>query len=372
MLVRISHPEFGPQKTWLASNVAANAITSTVENTQGFATDTFVVFGSPGAERAEIVRLTGVTAPSTLAHSPGPVFAHSANEFITQTRFDKIEVYRATTEAGSYSLVATIDIDIDWYETVYEDVNGDTTSWYKIRYKNSIDDEVSEYSNAVQGSGYTEESLYSMQEEAMEEFGDKEGRVITRHQWRRIARAGTRILARALVQLASPVLTTKATTSWTTGDDVTTLPDRFLKFRVVRVQYSGGEAKRARPINEEDVDPNATYSTSNPYFFRRGSSWGILPDQTATITRWQDVFPEVMTDVTDEHGLPYGARDAIVAYMLYRAWIRKDKDRARLYQGEFSGLSREYVQQVAEGFQGFESSTLRVDVEGLSDDDEYY
>jgi len=372
MLIFIPHPKPDTAKTTLIANVLAAASASKVQNTAGFLDNMFTVFGTAGTERAEIVKLSGITAPDTISHATGPIFPHAAGESVTKIRYDKIEIYRDPDPDGTYTLITTIDIDIDEKQTIYDDLSGTRDDWYKFRYKNSETDNVSEFSMPLEGVGYSEDALYSIVEEAAEEYGDPDSRVVSKRQWRQLARTGVRMVARALGQLNMPVLTEKDTVVWSPGTEVIPLPERFMKFRVIRVQYTGQSAIRARRINEQNIEPQAPYTRVAPRFFRRGINWGIIPDEQANVVYWADIFPRPMTDATNEHGLPYGARDVIVAYMLFRAWIKKDRDRSRMYQSDYNNMLNEYVQQVADGFQGYELDTLNIEADGgIIDDEEY-
>jgi len=72
------------------------------------------------------------------------------------TTYDQIEINRATSQGGSYSIIkADLDIDISTASdlsqgyTVYSDTDGDTDKWYKFRYRNGST--YSQYSNEYQG-----------------------------------------------------------------------------------------------------------------------------------------------------------------------------------------------------------------------------
>ena len=63
-----------------------------------------------------------------------------------QDPFDKIEVHRSATSGGSFSVIATIDItQLDYY-----DIDGASTDYYKIRYKNTSASKYSSYSSEMQ------------------------------------------------------------------------------------------------------------------------------------------------------------------------------------------------------------------------------
>jgi len=52
---------------------------------------------------------------------------------------NEVEIYRASSESGTYSLIATIsavDGDGNWV-TEYDDTSGTESSWYKVRFKNT-------------------------------------------------------------------------------------------------------------------------------------------------------------------------------------------------------------------------------------------
>ena len=72
------------------------------------------------------------------------------------TTYSQIEISRADAQGGSYSVIKA-DLDIDTTTasdmsqgyTVYNDATGDTTKWYKFRYRNGLT--YSQYSNEYQG-----------------------------------------------------------------------------------------------------------------------------------------------------------------------------------------------------------------------------
>lgn len=79
--------------------------------------------------------------------------------------YAQIEISRATSEGGSYSVVTTKDIDtttasdLSTGYTSYTDGSGDTTKWYKFRYKTS-GGSYSSYSDEFQGGTTTVDSRF--------------------------------------------------------------------------------------------------------------------------------------------------------------------------------------------------------------------
>ena len=51
-----------------------------------------------------------------------------------ESSWDKIRIYRATSQTGTFTLIATQDIT----NLTYYDADGTSSSWYKIRYYLSL------------------------------------------------------------------------------------------------------------------------------------------------------------------------------------------------------------------------------------------
>jgi len=366
MLVRIDHPALGPAKTRLGADLAAAAASSTVENYDGFAADKYIVFGKPGEELAEIVLLTSVTANVTLGHTTGPVFAHSKREPVSLIKFNQGEVWRATAEGGTYALIATVDLDINELLTIYDDADGSTASWYKTRYKDEKNTEYSPYSDEVQGTGYTEESLRSMTNEVLDDFGDPDAKEITRKKVRRLLRGGVRKTTIEMIKTFPDYRRQQTTEDLVATTYLYDLPTRFLAFNRIDLNFSGtvqtDAVKVERFENESEGEPDTTYNTSAPRIFRRADQWGIRPTPTATGKAWLYYwdYPEVMTEEADEHGLPYGAREALIEYALYRLWLPKDTKKAAIYKSDWRASLGSYIEFVATRWQTQSPQRVRV------------
>ncbi len=358
-LVYIEHPELGPQKTRLSSDVAASASSSTVENNDGFATNDYVVFGKPGEELTEIVKLTSTTGNTTLGHTTGPVFAHSARTPTSQIKYNQVKIYSATSETGTYSLLATIDLDIDEKETIYDDTTGDSSTWYKVKYYNETTTALSDFSSAVQATGYTEQSLYSMQSEILEDFGDPHADEIGRNRLRSYLRAGVRRLTLDLIKTYPTFRRNYTTQSLTADDEEYDYPTRFLGFYMIWVNFSGSTKANAYKIekfeSEEALDePSLTFNEGDPRIFLRDTSYIIkpTPDTTGgTAFLWYWDYPTAMTDPVDTHGLPHGAREPLIAYTLYRLWLTRGEAQTETsdrYRQEWRDSKDEWMEFVGQ------------------------
>ncbi|MFA5036125.1 MAG: hypothetical protein WC479_03020 [Candidatus Izemoplasmatales bacterium] len=340
MIIKISHPELDLNITRLSADVAVSATSATVENNEDLTTNDYVVWGRYGEEKSEIVLLTSVTGNTTIGHTTGPVFAHAANTQVSKIPYNQIQIYRSTSETGTYTLIATTDITPDEVETTYNDTDGTTSSWYKTRFYNVAGTTYSDYSDVLEGTGYEEDSLRSITDEVLEDFGDENSDEINRSMVARVARAAVRKITVALIRVKPDYRQQYTTQDLTSGTATYSLPTRFLTFLRVDLNLTGTsatEAYKATFESERHGEPDTSYYTNNPRVFFRDGVWGIRPTPAASgrAFLWYWDYPAEMTDDTDTHGLPYGARDLIVSYCLYRLWASKDIDKSNVYKAEF-------------------------------------
>lgn len=357
--ISIQHPDLGPEKTYLSTDVSASDTLSLVENNNGFATNDIILFGELGEEKSELVTVTGVTGNSQIDHSTGPVFAHSARTPIYEIDYNQAEVYSASSEGGSYSLVATVSLDVDEPYTVYNDTAGDQNTWYKVRYKNSVTTTYSDYTDEVQGSGYTDTSLNTLINATLEDYGDEFSDELSRSQVRNYLNAAVKHVVRKLIKTYPDYRTNYTTQTLTSGTATYNLPTRFLAFKRVDVNYTGSAATgahKAKFESELEGQPNTVYQTVDPRVFIRGTQFGLRPTPTSssgTAFIWYWDYPAAMTNEADEHGLPYGVEECLVFYALYRAWLTKNQDRADRYKGIFDDYVEEYIEFVGQQRQMF-------------------
>lgn len=362
--LRIFHPELGGQFTRLASDVAAAATSSTVENNNGFAANDLAVWGALGEEKSEIVTVTSVSGTTTIGHTGALTFAHGAQTRISQIKYNQAEIYRATAEGGSYSLIATADLDIDEVYTIYDDTSGSSSSWYKIRYKNSVASTFSDYSPEVQSTGYEEDSLFSMTEEVLADFNDTDGVQVSRTQVRRYLRTATRKLVMRMIQMMPDYRRQRTTQTFTSGTNTYNNPTRFLAFIKIAVASSGStesDAYEAEFRSEGEIESSAVYSGSNPVISFRGEQWVVRPTPTGgTAFLYYYDYPAVMTDDSDEHGLPFGARDALVSYALYKCWVNKNNEMSDQYKADWKSDGDEWIEFVAQSRQLSTNKSVQV------------
>lgn len=365
--VYIDPPELLPQQTRLTANTAASDTSSAVENNDGFANNDYVVFGKIGEEKTEVVKLSGVTGNAQIDHTTGPVFDHSARTKVSQIKYNQVKIYSATTEDGTYSLVTTIDLDLDKAQTIYDDTSGTSSTWYKVKYYNETTTALSSYSSPVQATGFTFQSLRSMVDEVLEEFGDPDSEEINRNKVRTYLRAGVRKLTMELIKNYpdyQKAYTTQALTSGTATYDV---PTRFLALNRIDINWSGSDTDDAHKCkifaDESDQYPDTTYYKTDPRVSFRGDQFVIKPtpdNSSGYAFMWYWEYPEEMTDDSDDHGLPYGARDSLVAYALYRCWRPKDPDKALDVREMYLSAVADWIAFVGQSRQTVESGSVKV------------
>lgn len=180
MKVFVYHPTSKDNPvTYAATDVLTGATSVKVKNTVGFTTDKYAIIGKLGYEQTELSRPTTVTSPDTLAFA-ALKFPHNADTPLTFLDYDKVKIYRSTTGiGGSFSLLATVDIQVDSQTTMYEDVNSQPTYYYKFSYYNSNSTNESDLSDAIAATGFVLYSLKSMCERVLSLYGDTKQEQIT-------------------------------------------------------------------------------------------------------------------------------------------------------------------------------------------------
>jgi len=169
------------KKTYLTADSVAAGTTLTVQSILGFAINQVLCLGDISEEDCELVQTHGSSAPAnsiiTLTSS-AMVFAHPQDTKVYILDYDQIEISHATTTTGSKSILATINIQPDQKETIYNE-SAQTSGYYFTRLKNSINTTYSSYSDPIPYAGYTDSTVYRIKERALNSVGEEIGDVIT-------------------------------------------------------------------------------------------------------------------------------------------------------------------------------------------------
>lgn len=137
--------------------VAASTIFS-VENTEQFTTaNGLVVFGMIGSANAELIATISSKTATTISMGSGCSFAHQRGEPIQQVTYDKVVIESSTSATGTFTVLATINIQWSSDKTSYNDTTGTSATYYRQRFYNSVTAVYSDYSNG--GVGVSQNDL---------------------------------------------------------------------------------------------------------------------------------------------------------------------------------------------------------------------
>jgi hypothetical protein len=190
MIVTAWNPETdGLEKTYLSKVVQAGTNALTVKNADRIPQNSIILIGEMGMEQSEIAKIGPSGTSTTLPLQANLKFAHSADEPVYKLRYDKVIFYRSDTADGTYTLIETVDIDVDNRDlkTEYEDTAGTGTSFYKTKFYNSVTSEETAFSDYISAEGYGEQTIGSVIEAAVRRLKDSEYTVLTSQDYLDIA-----------------------------------------------------------------------------------------------------------------------------------------------------------------------------------------
>lgn len=156
--------------TYLSNNFAIGVTALTVDNAVDFTAGSILtVLGSIGAENCEFGYASahtnqGFTVTATLQ-------PHNRGDLVTQVNYDQVEISKASSIDGSYSVLATLTLFLTQQKTVQFDSVGLTTDFYKLRWKNSVTGDFSSYSDPVSVLSYPTNSVGSIIDPVLSAMG---------------------------------------------------------------------------------------------------------------------------------------------------------------------------------------------------------
>lgn len=171
------------ETTQLSASVLSGQKIANVVNSQGIDINNFYVLGELGSELSELAKLNTKTG-NALTALVNYTNSHLDGNSVTKLFGEKIKLYRALNINGSipldsdFSLLATIDIDVDQYSTIYTDTLGGINYWYKKTYFNSVTSEETDLSSSIAIRG-GDNSYYCTIDEVRIEAGLTRNKYIT-------------------------------------------------------------------------------------------------------------------------------------------------------------------------------------------------
>ena len=152
--IRTTNPGLSDlQKTTLTASVSSGTSISIGSN-EGLSANDYLVIGNLTKDNAELKNISTisgltVTVDSAIENS------HTSGESISKTNYNQIQIYRASSSTGAYSLLTTVDVDFSNQngETIYTDIVGTSAYYYKTKYYNETTTVASSFSDAAKGTG---------------------------------------------------------------------------------------------------------------------------------------------------------------------------------------------------------------------------
>lgn len=142
----------------------------TVYSISNFSTNQVLLVGSLGSEGSELTKTSASVAPSsnTITLASALTKNHPADVKVFVLAYDQIEFSTAMTETGTKTVLETLPIDPEKYETQFNDTTG-SIGYYFTRYKNSITSTFSDYSDPIPVDGLASDTVGYIIEIAMKE-----------------------------------------------------------------------------------------------------------------------------------------------------------------------------------------------------------
>ena len=184
MILTLLNPETTDlEKSYLNTSYSIGVTSVEVKNNDRFAANDRIMIGEMGQEKTEVVTVSSVNANGTTVVIGTTVFSHESNAPVYRLRFDQAKFYRSTTTStGTYSLVATVALDVDNsnLSTLYDDTTGLSTYYYKMTVYHSISTLESAFSDPIGGGGWQRYQVGNIIDEILREVSDTNEQNVTR------------------------------------------------------------------------------------------------------------------------------------------------------------------------------------------------
>ena len=169
------------EKTFLQSPESAGTTSHTVKKKDRFAANDRIMLGEMGGEKTEVVTVSSVSGGDTIV-TGATVFAHDADTPVYKLQFDQVKFYRATSESGTYSVISTVNMDVDngGKTTSYDDTTGISSNWYKISLYHSVSTVESQLTDPIPAPGYKRNQVGYLIDEILQEVSDPTEQYVSR------------------------------------------------------------------------------------------------------------------------------------------------------------------------------------------------
>ena len=196
------------EKTRVGVSQTAPGTGLELENSQGFIANDYICAGQEGQEKSELRKIDSVNADQkNVVLATATKFTHQAYEEVVKFYYNQRKIYRKLSGATTYSLIATVDIEVDRPNgTLYEDASGADTAYYKATYYNStssVETDIND-ARAIIGSGGNH---YCGLDEIREEAGfNSNDNILDERIFRIRSRAEGEVNASLIARYSLPVI----------------------------------------------------------------------------------------------------------------------------------------------------------------------
>lgn len=150
-VVKVSIPDLSnTTKTYLTASVAAAGTTLTIRDASGLADNDLLVIGEVGQETTEKIEVNDGT-PDTSLTITAVTYAHTIGTPITETPFDQVTLYGASSLTGDKSAIGSAT-DIDFASGCNYIIATTQYDYYFVRYSNTETSATSAYSEGYLAS----------------------------------------------------------------------------------------------------------------------------------------------------------------------------------------------------------------------------
>ncbi len=347
-LLQFKHPDISHNPfTTLSQQANSGDTVLNVVDGGDFAVSTRLLLGSYENDSAEFCTVASGTAPTdaqiTLAVALG--MNHTTDTPVIWVDYDQIEVSSATAKGGSYSIIATINITPDEKQTIYRDSAGTVTTYYKIRYKNSVTGAFSGYSAEIPATGFLSNTFIEMQNAVIRQFGSQSEKILDIDDVKKWINEGYRKMVLMIVDQNNAYYSkygtdgNGATIALVANQRTYACPSDWVKTKRLAISYDGQNKYFADPMDPEDDDPLNVYVATDPKYYMEGTNIVPRPLPTSSVGWILPIYnalpPDMVAD-DDQPNLPIGYQDNPVNYALKKAFQRDSKaDWVQYYDDEF-------------------------------------
>lgn len=159
MKIPIINPETTLSETTWLTDAYTSGTSLSVKNSSGFSQNDIVLVGEPAQERSEATSITANPVSDTALVITALKFSHFKDDPVYRIRFDKFVLDRDINDGNGFQLLKLGNLTYDKKVTIYDDDGGENAYKYRVRLKNSITGEITNFSDIQLGSGWTRNAV---------------------------------------------------------------------------------------------------------------------------------------------------------------------------------------------------------------------